>query len=149
MEEREKCIVCEGTDELLKAVNEHPKAILHLSKRQIRRLGQEIAKAHFNSVVAGFNKYSTNFYINEDGSICLKRNTKFPIRDVLKDLESDVTNQVIRELNPVIETNVNELVSKWLSAGGLQAMITNEVSRVMRDCGNKIIEAALRVKAEE
>ena len=42
MKETEKSIICTNADEVLKALNEHPKAILHLSKRQVRKMANDV-----------------------------------------------------------------------------------------------------------
>lgn len=149
-ENKEKCIICENADELLKALNEHPKAILHLSKRQIRRLGRELAKAYFDNIVDGFNRHKGNgfFMMNKDGSISLKKGYSFKVYDIVKEMESTVVAQTIRELNPVLESTVAESVSAWLDKGGANILVAESVAKAMKDCASKLIEAALQTGSE-
>lgn len=146
MKEQEKCIICENADELLEAINQHPKAVMHLSKRQIRILGREIAKAHREYVMNGFNSHNDMFRMNKDGSISLKKARSYEVLDVVKQMESIIVSQTIKELNPVVKSKVNECVSEWLNNGGIRVMITNSLRDAMTNCGNKLIESALQLE---
>ena len=141
---KDNVIICENAEEILKAINAHPNAVLHLTKRQIRRLGSELARSLFESVKDGFNYGSRCYKMNDDGTISPRETYSFMAGNVMRQVIDSATSKAQGTIRNEVQKVIDETVTQWVENGALNSMIEATVLQSIRDCGNKLISFAIK-----
>ena len=141
---KDNVIICENAEEILKAINAHPDAVLHLTKRQIRRLGGELSFRFFRQIKDGFNYGSSPYKMNDDGTISPKEGYSFLPGEVMKQVIDSAVSKATGLLAKELQQRVDSLIPQWMADGSINSMIEATMLQSIRDCGNKLISFAIK-----
>ena len=159
MKETEKSIICTNADEVLKAINEHPKAILHLSKRQVRKMANDVIIAIQRQLTADLHYDGFyGFRINKDtGEVFVRPNYKYNttelrkeiIEDVRKSLKAEVELLVIQEYKKELHDCMKQYLDRWTKKGIIEDMIVHNTQEAIRRSATNLIDFTLKKETKD
>lgn len=154
MKETEKSIICTNADELLKALNDHPKAILHLSKRQVRKMANDVIIAIQRQLTSDLHYDGFyGFRINKDtGEVFVRPNYKYNttelrkeiIEDIRKGLKAEVELTVIQEYKKELHDCIKQYLDHWTKTGTIEDMIVHNTQEAIRRSAANLIDFTLK-----
>lgn len=159
MKETEKSIICENAEEVLKAINEHPKAILHLSKRQVRKLARDVIMAIQRQLMDDL--HCDGFYgftINKDTrEVAVRPSYKYDttslrkeiIEDVRKSLKAEVELLVIQEGKKELNDCMKRYLDHWTEKGIIKDMIVHNTQEAIRRSATNLIDFTLKKETKD
>ena len=159
MKETEKSIICTNADEVLKAINEHPKAILHLSKRQVRKMANDVIIAIQRQLTAdlhydGFHGFRIN---KNTGEVFVRPNYKYDTTELRKEIIEDVRNSlkaeiellVIQEYKKELYDCMKQYLDRWAKNGIIEDMIVHNTQEAIRRSATNLIDFTLKKETKD
>ena len=159
MEIKEKCIICTNAEEVLKALNEHPKAILHLSKRQVRKMANDVIIAIQRQLTSdlhydGFGGFRIN---KATGEVFVRPNYKYStdnlrkeiIEEIREKLKAEVTLMVIQKYKKELHDCMQEYLDHWTEKGVINDMIVSHTQEAIRRSATNLIDFALKKEVKD
>lgn len=158
-ENKEKCIICENADEVLKALNEHPKAILHLSKRQVRKMANDVIIAIQRQLTSDLHYDGfEGFRINKDtGEVFVRPSYKYNtdnlrkqiIEEIRENLKSEVVLLVIQKYKKELHDCMQQYLDHWTEKGIIKDMIISNTQEAIKRSAANLIDFTLKKEAKD
>lgn len=151
---KEHTIVCQNTEAILEAIDRHPNAVMHLTKRQIHKLSAQLLKGMQAILEARLKTLYTPAYnkplyltIDDQGGLLINFRKGLPI-------SSDTTSTLLEKLMPKLKASVNTYMQQAAdtyvsNTANIQWVIHDAMQRAFTKCATKLMEAALSVDSQQ
>ena len=151
---KEHTIVCQNTEAILEAIDRHPNAVMHLTKRQIHKLSAQLLKGMQAILEARLKTMYTTGYskplyitVDEQGGLLLNFCRGLEVSRATTDT---LIEKLMPKLKYSVHTHMQQAVDTYLKdTVNTEYIFYDAVKSAIIKCATKLMEAALSVDSQQ